>query len=233
MNKTEFFLKIKSLYHLNQIQENQLLTYLNLIIEINKVMDLTANITKEEILEKNFYDSILSLAEYDYHNKTLIDVGTGAGFPGLLYAIMCPYLKVTLVEPKRKRVEFLKLVKEKLNLNNVEIICSRIEDLIKISNNKFDFASARGVAKLNILLELIIPILKVNGIFIALKGKMALEEEKDAQNALTILNVKRVLIKEFNLPTNQEKRINLYYQKEKETSIKYPRKFAQIKNKPL
>ena len=147
--------------------------YFNLILKYNKVMDLTANDTKEEIIEKNFYDSILSLSKFDYENKSLIDVGSGAGFPGMLYAIMNPTLKVTLLEPMNKRANFLSRVKDELKLDNVEVVCKRAEDFAIQNSERFDYASARGVAKLNILLELITPMLKVNGVFIALKAKMA------------------------------------------------------------
>ena len=205
----------------------------DIILEYNKVMDLTANTTKEEILEKNFFDSIMSLDKFDYNNKSLIDVGSGAGFPGILYAIINPKLNVTLLEPMQKRVSFLNIVKERLKLDNINIICARAEDYAKFGREKYDFASARGVAKLNILLELIIPLLKINGIFIALKGKQALQEEQLALNALDILKVKRIKLCEFSLPTNKETRINLYYQKQEVTNNKYPRNYANIKKKPL
>lgn len=220
-------------YVLNDHQRQLCLMYLDLILKYNSVMDLTANDTKESILEKNFFDSIISLSNYDYENKSLIDVGSGAGFPGILYAIVCPNLKVTLLEPMQKRVMFLNVVKETLKLDNVEVICARAEDFAKNNREKFDYASARGVAKLNILLELIIPLLKVQGIFIALKGKKAFEEENEAQNACKILDAKRICVKEFLLPTNKETRINLYYQKTGVSNQKYPRNYGNIKKKPL
>lgn len=233
MTEEEFFKKINCCYPINKKQEELLIKYLNLILEVNDVMDLTANTTKEEIIEKNFYDSIMSLYDYDYNDKELIDIGSGAGFPGILYAIIYPTLSVTLVEPMRKRADFLVRCKNELNLENVTVICNRVEDYFKNNEKKYDYASARGVAKLNILLELIVPILKVGGVFIALKSKKAFDEEKDAANALRILNTKRVKINQFLLPTNKETRINLYYKKEKETDKKYPRNYAQIKKKPL
>lgn len=220
-------------YEVTLEKKEKITLYLDLIIQYNKVMDLTANETIEEIIEKNFYDSIISLPQDDYDGKSLIDIGSGAGFPGVLYAIMFPRLKVTLLEPIHKRASFLTKVKESLELSNVEIVCLRAEDFIKDNREKYDYASARGVAKLNVLLELIIPFLKNKGLFIALKGKKAFEEEKDALNAMSVLSVLRVKVEEFNLPTNQEKRINLYYQKQKSTSLKYPRSFANIKKKPL
>lgn len=234
MKELEFFEKIvENGYILNDSIKANLLKYLDLVEETNKVMDLTANDTKEEIIEKNFYDSILSLSKFDYENKSLIDVGSGAGFPGMLYAIMNPTLKVTLLEPMNKRANFLSRVKEELNLSNVEVVCKRAEDFAIQNIERFDYASARGVAKLNILLELITPMLKVNGVFIALKAKMAYEEETNAKNALNILSMERIHVDEFYLPTNKETRINLYYKKTKKTDKKYPRNYGQIKKKPL
>lgn len=234
MTELDFFDELaKKGYILTDLIKDNLLKYLSLVEETNKVMDLTANVEKEEIIEKNFYDSILSLSKFDYENKSLIDVGSGAGFPGMLYAIMCPSLKVTLLEPMNKRANFLLKVKEELKLENVEVVSKRAEDFASLNKESFDYGSARGVAKLNILLELITPMLKVGGIFIALKAKMAYEEEINAKNALSILNMERVHVEEFFLPTNKETRINLYYKKNKSTDKKYPRNFGQIKKKPL
>lgn len=234
MNELEFFKLIEEKgYILTDSIKNNLHAYLVLVEETNKVMDLTANSEVSEIIEKNFYDSILSLSSFSYENKSLIDVGSGAGFPGMLYAIINPSLKVTLLEPMNKRANFLSRVKEELKLDNVTVECARAEDFAKKNIESFDYASARGVAKLNILLELITPMLKINGIFIALKAKMAYEEEENAKNALKILNMNRIKVEEFLLPTNKETRINLYYQKSKKTDSKYPRNFGQIKKKPL
>lgn len=234
MNVIDFFAKLEDLgFSLSSLIKDNLLKYLNLVEETNKVMDLTANTEKEEILEKNFFDSILSLSKFEYENKTLIDVGSGAGFPGMLYAIMIPSLKVTLLEPMHKRVSFLEKVKNELKLDNVNIVCLRAEDFAKDNREKFDFASARGVAKLNVLMELIVPMLKVGGVFIALKGKMAYEEEENAKNAINILKLNRIHKEEFYLPTNKETRINLYYEKKEKTDKKYPRNYGNIKKKPL
>lgn len=234
MTELEFFSALESLnINIIDTQKKQLLQYLDLIVEYNKVMDLTANSEIEEILEKNFYDSIRSLSDYDYDNKTLIDIGSGAGFPGVLYAILKPTLKVTLLEVMKKRCEFLKIVVERLNLNNVEIVCERAEIFINSKRECYDFISARGVARLNILLELGVPFLKVNGVLIALKAKKAFEEEEEAKKAINILSLKRVKVEEFLLPTNKETRINLYFIKSKATNSKYPRIYAKIKKKPL
>ena len=234
MNELEFFKLIEEKgYILTDSIKNNLHAYLVLVEETNKVMDLTANSEVSEIIEKNFYDSILSLSSFSYENKSLIDVVSGSGFPGMLYAIINPSLKVTLLEPMNKRANFLSRVKEELKLDNVTVVSARAEDFAKKNIESFDYASARGVAKLNILLELITPMLKINGIFIALKAKMAYEEEENAKNALKILNMNRIKVEEFLLPTNKETRINLYYQKSKKTDSKYPRNFGQIKKKPL
>ena len=135
MTELEFFDELaKKGYILTDLIKDNLLKYLSLVEETNKVMDLTANVEKEEIIEKNFYDSILSLSKFDYENKSLIDVGSGAGFPGMLYAIMCPSLKVTLLEPMNKRANFLLKVKEELKLENVEVVSKRAEDFASLNN---------------------------------------------------------------------------------------------------
>lgn len=234
MTEFDFFENVsKNGYLLNDHIKNNLIKYLYLVEEYNKVMDLTANTEREEILEKNFYDSILSMAKYDFNNKSLIDVGSGAGFPGMLYAIMNENLHVTLLEPMQKRASFLQKVKDELALNNVDIVCDRAEVFAKSNIEKYDYASARGVAKLNILFELIIPMLKIGGIFIALKSRLAYEEENNAKTAMNLLKIKRINVEEFFLPTNKETRINLYYQKIGKCDKKYPRNFGQIKKKPL
>ena len=234
MDINNFFdLLFKEGFILSDKQREQLLTYLSLIEEKNKVMDLTANVSIEEILEKNFYDSIISskLLKKDINN--LLDLGSGAGFPGILYAIIYPTLNITLLEPMKKRASFLNECKDKLSLNNVTISSLRAEDYVSTHRSYYDVVSARAVAKLSILLELSIPLLKVNGYLLALKGPKFYEEEKEAKNALDILHVRKEAISIFELPTNKEKRINVLFKKEKENSLKYPRIYSQIKKKPL
>ena len=158
--------------NLTDLQRDQLHTYFMMLVEKNKVMNLTGITEENEVYEKHFYDSLLFSFKLDFNKKTLIDVGTGAGFPGLVLAICYPNLKVTSLEPLAKRCNFLSEVVDELKLENVEIINKRAEDLAKTHKEFYDYATARAVARLNILLELSIPLVKVNGSFIALKGKM-------------------------------------------------------------
>ncbi len=218
---------------LNDTQRLQVMKYLSLLEEKNKVMDLTANDTREEMVEKNFYDSFMSAKLIPNNTLFLLDLGSGAGFPGILYAILYPKIHIVLLEPMRKRSLFLQECIDSLGLINCEVVSMRAEDYVKLHRESFDVVSARAVAKLSILLELALPLLKVQGKLIALKGPRLYEEEKEAQNAMNLLHVNKIKEEKFILPTNKEVRINALYLKNKKTEEKYPRLFAQIKKKPL
>ena len=234
MTKDQFYdqCKINNLA-LTDLQKEQLDKYLFLLQETNKVMNLTAITEEHEVYEKHYYDCLLASFNLDFNNKSLVDVGTGAGFPGLVYAICYPNLNVTLVEPLTKRCNFLNKVKDELNLTNVQIINQRSEDFVKTARGKYDFATARAVAKLNILLEIITPLLKINGIFIALKGRQGEDELIEASNAIKLLNLKVIDVKKTKLLTVEDERVNIYIKLEKMISTKYPRAYSQIKKKPL
>ena len=234
MTKDQFYdqCKINNLA-LTDLQKEQLDKYLFLLQETNKVMNLTAITEEHEVYEKHYYDCLLASFNLDFNNKSLVDVGTGAGFPGLVYAICYPNLNVTLVEPLTKRCNFLNKVTDELNLTNVQIINQRSEDFVKTARGKYDFATARAVAKLNILLEIITPLLKINGIFIALKGRQGEDELIEASNAIKLLNLKVIDVKKTKLLTVEDERVNIYIKLEKMISTKYPRAYSQIKKKPL
>lgn len=234
MNRVEFYHILSSNgLELSAVQKEQLHTYFELLVEKNKVMNLTGITEENDVYEKHFYDSLLFSFDIDFSGKTLIDVGTGAGFPGLVLAICYPNLKVTLLEPLNKRCVFLSEVVTALGLQNVEIVNQRSEDYSKNNREKFDYATARAVARLNILLELVIPLVKVNGTFIALKGRMGYEEVNEAKRALELLNCKVDNIQAVKLLTDDDSRQNIFILKLKRTSVNYPRNYAQIKNKPL
>ena len=234
MTKEEFYLELeKNRLVLSDLQKNRLHKYFEMLVEKNKVMNLTGITEENEVYEKHFYDSILFAFDMDLNDKTLIDVGTGAGFPGLVLAICYPRLKVTLLEPLAKRCNFLNEVIDELHLENVEVINARAEDLAKTHRGKFDFATARAVARLNILLELAIPLIKVNGTFIALKGKMGYEEVKEASNALKLLDCKIESTQDVKLFTDNDDRVNVFVKKIKDTNTRYPRAYSKIKSKPL
>lgn len=208
-------------------------TYSKLLQEWNKVMDLTAIDEEEQIIEKHFYDSLISAKYFKYENQTLLDIGSGAGFPGLVLAIAFPNLNITLLEPTLKRCNFLNAVINKLGLKNVNVINDRAENFISAKREAYDLVTSRAVSRLNMLLELSIPFLRVNGYMIALKGKNAELELNEAKNALDLLNTKLLNKFDLKLPSEEENRCILILQKKSITNTKYPRNYGTIKKKPL
>jgi len=168
----------------------------------------------------------------DLNSQTLLDVGSGAGFPGLVLAITYPHLKVTLLDSNNKKTTFLKKCVQKLELSNVEVIYSRAEDYTRENREKYDLVTSRAVAELRILLELNIPALKVNGYFIAMKSNIE-EELKNAQNTLKKLDCEIIEKKEFNLPNNTGFRTLIRIRKKSLTNELYPRTYDKIKKKSL
>ena len=226
MNQDKFILELSKLnINITELQLKQLERYYELLIEYNKVMNLTGITIKEEVYLKHFYDSLTIAKVIDLNNyETLCDVGTGAGFPGLVLKIIYPNLKVTLLDSLNKRLNFLNVVIKELNLKDIETVHSRAEEY----NKKFDITVARAVAPLNILLEYCIPLTKVNGYFIAMKGK-----NEEATNALKELNSEIIQTNSFLLPIEQSNRTIIKIKKIKETNKKFPRKYSEIKKKPL
>lgn len=234
MNEIEFYNEcINRKLKLSPQQLQKFNDYFNLLIETNKVMNLTAITNKEEVYEKHFFDSLLFSFNENLNNKKLIDVGTGAGFPGLVLAIAYPTLDVYMLEPLSKRCNFLTKVVNELHLENVHIINQRSEDYAKMNREKFDYATARAVKRLNILLEIVMPLVKVDGYFIALKGKQGIEEINECKKAFLELDCEVSKIEEVNLITNNDYRINIFIKKIKNTNKKYPRNYSQIVKKPL
>lgn len=226
MNQDKFILELSKLnINITPLQLQQLERYYELLIEYNKVMNLTGITDKEDVYLKHFYDSLTITKVIDLNKySTLCDVGTGAGFPGLVIKILYPHLKITLLDSLNKRLNFLNIVIKELNLKDIETIHTRVEEY----NKKFDITVARAVAPLNILLEYCIPITKVNGYFIAMKGK-----NEEASNALLKLNSEIIEINSFLLPIENSNRTIIKIKKIKETDKKYPRKYSEIKKNPL
>ena len=226
MNQNKFIEELKKInISINELQLKQLERYYELLVEYNKFMNLTGITIKEEVYLKHFYDSltiakVIDLNQYD----TLCDVGTGAGFPGLVIKIIYPNLKITLLDSLNKRLNFLNIVIKELNLKDIETIHIRAEEYKK----QFDIVVARAVAPLNILLEYCIPVTKVNGYFIAMKGK-----NEEANNALKELNSEIIETNSFLLPIEQSNRTIIKIKKIKETNKKFPRKYSEIKKNPL
>lgn len=205
--------------------------YLEMLMEKNKVMNLTAIRKKEDIIEKHFMDSLLLNDLLNEDDKNILDIGTGAGFPGLVLAIVNPDKNFLLVDSVKKKIDFINEVIEKLNLTNVKTSTKRAEELIKNMREKFDVGLCRGVANLRIILEYEIPFLKVGGRF--LPQKLNESELDDSQNAMNLLDCKLVNIHRFKLPESNDDRVILEIKKMKKTQIKYPRKTGIPSKKPL
>ena len=204
--------------------------YADLLIEWNEKFNLTAITEREEIYLKHFLDCLL-LADKLKQDSTLVDVGSGAGFPGLVIKIYRPDIKITLLEPNNKKVSFLKEVIMQLQLKDIQVYNLRAEDFCKDHYQQFDIATARAVAPLNILCELCLPLVKVEGNFLAMKGPKAIEELDQAANAIKTLSAQYVNKDTFTL--DDSTRIILNIKKIGNTPRKYPRNYGQIKKRPL
>ncbi|HHU54408.1 MAG TPA: 16S rRNA (guanine(527)-N(7))-methyltransferase RsmG [Mollicutes bacterium] len=214
-------------------QLEQFQKYYKLLIEWNKKINLTSITQKEDVYLKHFYDSatIVKIINLD-QESTLCDVGSGAGFPGIVIKILYPELKVTLIDSLMKRINFLNEVINKLNLKEVVAIHSRIEDFGQKNKEKFDVVTARAVAPLNILLEYCIPITKIDKYFISMKGNIS-REINSSENALNKLKSELIEIKEFHLPFENSVRSLVLIRKSQKTDKMYPRRVEKIKKKPL
>lgn len=217
-------------------QLDQFTTFYEMLIEKNKVMNLTGITEPDEFAIKHIIDSLSCDDPLIFkEGRNLIDVGTGAGFPGIPLAIMHPEVKITLFDSLQKRLRFLEEVITALNLNNVTTLHGRAEDMgqNKLYREQFDIATSRAVARLPILLEWSIPFIKKDGIFLALKGAIYKEECNESTNALKTLGANLEQIKEVQLPSLEDKRAILYIKKIKNTPKRYPRKPKDIKANPL
>lgn len=228
MNREEFIKETKKMgIELNNQILKDLEAYYNILKEENTKYNLTRIISQEDVYLKHFYDSLTITKIVDINNQSICDLGSGAGFPGLVLAICFPNSKVTLIESNGKKCHFLNLIKEKLNLNNVDIINSRVEEYAIKNRELFDIVTARAVAPLKHLLEYGIPLVKVEGYFIAMKANVE-NEEVNITNYYNKLNIKEVTREVFNLPKEDSIRTIIKYQKLKETDSKYPRRYSEI-----
>ncbi len=207
--------------------------YYSFLVEYNSHTNLTAITEHDEVFYKHFLDSILLTKVIDLNNKTLCDVGAGAGFPSVPCAIINPSINVNIIDSLNKRIIFLNELIQKLNLDNVKAFHSRAEDAAKESRETFDVVSARAVARLNVLSELCLPLTKIGGFFVAMKSTQFEEELSEAKNTIKVLGGEVSEIKSFELPNNLGSRTFIIIKKVKETPKKYPRQFAQIKKNPI
>lgn len=208
--------------------------YAEMLVETNKTLNLTAITEPDEIVSKHFCDCLSLLREVEIpHGATLIDVGTGAGFPGLVLLIARPDIKITLMDSTKKRLTFVQSVVDELGLD-ANVVHFRAEEAGKNPSfrEKFDFVTARAVANMQTLSEYCLPFLKVGGTFAAMKGAKASDELNTAKGAIKILGGKVESAKEFTLPDCGERSV-LCVKKISQTPSKYPRPSAQIAKKPL
>ena len=233
MNKEEFINALKELdIDLNDKILNDLEIYYEMLVDYNKHTNLTRITEKNDVYLKHFYDSLTIIKAVKLRNESLLDVGTGAGFPGLVLKIVFPKLKVTLVDSLNKRIVFLNNVIEKLNLKDVVAIHERAEDFAKCNRESFDIVTSRAVANLSVLSELCIPFVKVCGYFIPMKAD-AKDEIKLASKAIKTLGGVIRKTFEFKLYNNECERTLILIEKLSCTNVKYPRKYSEIKKKPL
>lgn len=233
MNRTKFIEEIKKLgIEITDEQLNQLDSYFHLLVETNKKFNLTAITEEQDVYLKHFYDSLTIVKAIKLDNQSLCDVGTGSGFPGLVLKIVFPNLNVTLIDATNKKCLFLQEVITQLNLKNIQVINARIEEYSKVNREKFDIVTCRAVAPLKHLLEYSIPLVKVNGLFIPLKGNLnnELENIDNYLNKLTIQLKDNIV---FNLPVENSHRNILIFLKLKATNKIYPRKYSEIKKREI
>ncbi|MEZ0537088.1 16S rRNA (guanine(527)-N(7))-methyltransferase RsmG [Caldicellulosiruptoraceae bacterium PP1] len=214
--------------------------YMQLVLEKNKEINLTSITDENEFIIKHFADSLslLKYIELELEGKEkvkAIDIGTGAGFPGVAIKIAEPRISLTLVDSIRKKCDFLSDAIYRIGLSSIEVICSRAEDLSKKENyrEKYDIAFARAVARLNELVEYTIPFVNIGGIFLAQKGSQADEEIEEAKNAIEILGAKIEKVEKLTLPNSNEQRSIIVIRKFRQTPTKYPRKTNQIVKNPI
>lgn len=233
MNKETFIIEVKKLgLSLEEHTLNKLDKYYQILKEENQKYNLTRIINEEEVYLKHFYDSLTIIKIVDLTNQSICDLGSGAGFPGLVLAICYPNASITLIEANTKKCNFLNLVKEKLNLTNVTILNTRTEEYSKTNREKYDIVTARAVAPLKHLLEYGIPLVKINGHFIAMKANTE-KEEINITNYYNKLDIKESARVVFNLPFEESIRTIIKYQKLKETNTKYPRRYSEIIKKDI
>ena len=232
MNIDEFKLEVSKLgINVTSLELDKLEKYYDLLVEWNEKINLTAITLKKDVYLKHFYDSltinkIIDLSEID----TLCDLGTGAGFPGIVLKIFFPQLKLTLVDALNKRIKFLEIVVNELSLDNVTLVHARAEEYGKENRECFDVVTARALSSFPILLEYGIPLLKINGHLIAMRG---LNDSDEGINALNVLNSKINKIIEFKLPYANSQRTLIDVVTLDKTFMKYPRKIVEIKKNNL
>ena len=233
MKKEEFINELKKLdIEVTETMINQLDIYMEFLIAYNKHTNLTAIDTEEDIYLKHFYDSLTIVKGVDLTKVcNILDIGSGAGFPGMVIKIFFPHLDMTLIDSNNKKTKFLSLLAEKLEIN-VNVINMRVEEYAKNNLNKFDIVTSRAVANLRVLVELSLPLVKADGLFVALKGKM----DDNLEDAISTIEIMDGIVTDritFELLNNTGTRNIIVIKKQKETDISLLRSYDKIIKKPL
>lgn len=230
MNREEFITAVKELgISITDKQLEQLNEYYKALVEWNKKINLTSITDEKDVYLKHFYDSLTLFKEYDLTKDiSLCDVGTGAGFPGIVLKIVFPNLKITLVDSLQKRLKFLDYVIKLLNLKDVELVHERMEDYSKQNEEKFDIITSRAVAKTKILVEISFKALKISGHLILMKSSFE-EELSDAEKIIKDIGGEVIDVNTFKLPFENSERALINIKKVRKTEAKYPRSIDKIK----
>ena len=202
----------------------------NAVVEQNKVMNLTAITEPDQVAKLHLLDSLSILAVKDLKGKKIVDVGCGAGFPGVPVKIACPEADLTLLDSLGKRMNWLETILPQLGVD-AKCVTARAEEAVVAVRESYDVATSRAVARLNVLLELTAPFVKVGGFVLAMKGTAAMEELEEAKKAIKVLGLKLEEVREF--PVDGTAHTVIVLKKVAPTPAKYPRRFAKIKQAPL
>lgn len=222
-------LKEKGL-ELNKHKEDQFICYYNFLVQENNKYNLTSLISFDDVFEKHFYDSLSIMFNYDISNLYVLDVGSGAGFPSMPLKIFNESIKLDILDATSKKMSFIEQLAKQLKLEDVNTIVSRAEEY---KSQKYDLILTRGVARLNVLLELVADLLKDNAVFVAMKGSSYNEELTESQNAMSKLGFILQNIQEVKLPFSKMTHYNLFFKKVNKHDRIYPRSYAKIKAHPL
>lgn len=233
MNKINFIKELdKRLIKCSETQITQLWDFMDHVLKTNELFNLTSIKEEEAFVEKMIFDSALLFSNQDFADQDILDIGSGAGFPSVVLAILSPSSHIYALDSTAKKVNFIKEYAEKNHLN-ITTISARAEDYAQDHREQFSFITARAVASLRVLLELAVPMLKVGGHFIAMKGPGFEQEINESTGTFKTLRCIVDYIYEDVLPESGENRSLVFVKKTGETSKKYPRTFAEIKNKAL
>lgn len=226
MTKQELVVELEKL-NLDSFKVDKLEEYMLATLKANEFFNLTAIKDENKFRELMILDSAYPLKYFVFNNKKVIDIGTGAGYPGMVLATLSNG-EFTLLDSTKKKIDFISNYATEHGYFNVKTVVERAENYAKNHRKEFDFAVARAVSDLKVLLELVLPLLKVGGYFIALKGLKGMDELESSKKMLEKLGGEVYLTDEFELPESKEKRINIIIKKIKKTNLKYPRPYNEI-----